>query len=695
MVSQIIFVIILIAAILFFRRNVKIIIRNINLGKDLDISDNKAERWKTMFRVAIGQGKMVKRPIAGILHIFVYVGFLMVNFEMIEILTDGIFGTHRILRDLLGATGYSALVSILEFFALAVIAACATFLWRRNVLKIKRFHSKEMTSWPRLDANLILITEILLMLAFLSMNAADTLLMHRGVIGGIAVGPFAFSQVFIPWFKNFNNETLHFIEQFGWWFHIVGVFAFLNYIPYSKHFHVFLAFPNVWYSKLGPLAKMPNMPEITKEVQIMLGILPEEDNPEEEDMPSFGAKDVKDLSWKNIMNAYSCTECGRCTSVCPANLTGKLLSPRHIMMAVRDRAEEVGKNIDKHGKDYDDGKTLLGDYISPEELWACTSCNACVEECPVDIDPLDIILSLRRNLVLEESKAPAEINTVFSNIENNGAPWQFSPEDRLLWAEGLDVPVMADVFAQGKKPEYLFWVSSAGCFDDRYKKVVRDFVKIMNYLKVDFAVLGTEESDSGDVARRAGNDMLFQMQAMQNIEIMNGYEVSKIVTCDPHDFNVLKNEYPELGGKYEVMHHTQFLQKYLADGSLKIDSDKFAGSKITFHDPCYLGRGNGEFEAPREVLNAIPSLKVEMKKNREFSMCCGAGGGQMFKEAEEGDKEIFIDRTEQAIETGADIICTACPFCMTMMTDGIKYTNKEEEIKNYDIAELVSISLGL
>jgi len=318
-----------------------------------------------------------------------------------------------------------------------------------------------------------------------------------------------------------------------------------------------------------------------------------------------------------------------------------------------------------------------------------------VEECPVDIDPLEIILSLRRNLVLEESKAPAVINTVFTNIENNGAPWQFSPEDRLLWAEGLEVPVLADVFAHGKKPEYLFWVSSAGFFDDRYKKVVRDFVKILNHLKIDFAVLGTEESDSGDVARRAGNDMLFQMQAMQNIEVMNGYEVKKIVTCDPHDFNVLKNEYPELGGKYEVLHHTQFLQQRLADGSLKIEGDTFADKKITFHDPCYLGRGNGEFDAPRDVLNAIPSLKVEMKKNREFSMCCGAGGGQMFKEAEPGDKEIFIDRTEQAIETGADIICTACPFCLTMLTDGVKYTNKEEEIKNYDIAELVSISLGL
>lgn len=296
---------------------------------------------------------------------------------------------------------------------------------------------------------------------------------------------------------------------------------------------------------------------------------------------------------------------------------------------------------------------------------------------------------------MEESKAPSGLNTVFTNIENNGAPWQFSQDDRLLWAEGLNVPVMADKFANKEKPEYLLWVGSAGAFDDRYKKVMQAFVKILNYLKVDFAVLGTEESDSGDIARRAGNEMLFQMQALSNIEVLNGYEVKKIVTCDPHDFNTLKNEYPDLGGNYELMHHTQFLKKFLDEGKIKIDSDKFAGSTITYHDPCYLGRANHEYDAPRDVLKAIPSVKVEMEKNRSFAMCCGAGGGQMFKEAEKGDKEIFIDRTEQALETGANIICTACPFCMTMLTDGLKYKNKEEEVKNYDIAELVAISLGL
>jgi Fe-S oxidoreductase len=357
--------------------------------------------------------------------------------------------------------------------------------------------------------------------------------------------------------------------------------------------------------------------------------------------------------------------------------------------------KEKGPGLVKEGKSYDDGKHLVYDYLTEEELWACTLCNACAQECPININHPSLILDMRRYLVMEESKAPSGLNTVFANIENNGAPWQFSPEDRMLWAEGLDVPLMSDKFANNEKPEYLLWVGSAGAFDDRYKKVMREFVKILNCLKIDFAVLGTEESDSGDVARRAGNEMLFQMQALTNIEVLNGYEVSKIVTCDPHDFNTLKNEYPDLGGKYEVIHHTQFLQQAIAEGKLKINSDKFAGNKITYHDPCYLGRGNGEYNAPRDVLKAIPSVKVEMEKNRSFAMCCGAGGGQMFKEAEKGEKEIFIDRTEQALETGADIICTACPFCMTMLTDGIKYKNKEEEVKNYDIAELVSISLEL
>ncbi len=360
-------------------------------------------------------------------------------------------------------------------------------------------------------------------------------------------------------------------------------------------------------------------------------------------------------------------------------------------MDTRARMKQKGPGLVKEGSGYDDGNSLVRTFITEEELWACTQCNACVQECPVNINQASLILDMKRYLVMEESAAPGGLNTVFQNIENNGAPWQFSPEDRMLWAEDLEVPLMSD----GKNPEYLFWVGSAGAFDDRYKKVTREFIKTLNHLKVDYAVLGTEETDSGDIARRSGNEMLFQMQAMMNVEILNGYEVKNIITCDPHDFNTLKNEYPDFGGNYNVYHHSQFLQKLISDGKLDINGDAFKGKTITFHDPCYLGRANGEYNAPRTIIDSVSDSVVEMKRTRSFALCCGAGGGQMFKEAEKGDKEVFIERTEDALETGCDIIATACPFCMVMMTDGLKYKNKEEEIMNYDIAELVSKSLGI
>lgn len=691
MISSIIFLIVLAITVFLFYRSVSIIIKNIKLGKPFDIKDQKEKRWKTMFLVAIGQSKMVKKPVAGVLHIMVYVGFIIVNVEMLEIMLDGITGSHRIFAFL---PYYNVLVSIFEVFALAVITACLVFLFRRNGLRLSRFHNAEMTSWPKLDANIILITEVLLMSALFSMNAADQVLQSLGTEHYTVTGGFLISGLLVPLFSNFSESTLLFIEGFGWWFHIVGVFAFLNYIPHSKHFHVFLAFPNVYYSKLKPAAYISNMEAVTTEVKIAMGIISEEEAGTEE-VARFGAKDVRDLTWKSLADAYTCTECGRCTDVCPANITGKKLSPRKIIMDTRDRLEIVGKGVAKEGDSFDDNKALWGDFISPEELWACTTCNACTTECPVNIDHVSIIMELRRYSSLEEASTPPTLNAALTNIENNGAPWQYAQDDRMLWADGMDVPVMANVFGAGQKPEYLFWVSSAGAFDDRYKKVIRSFTKILNHLKTDFAVLGIEESDSGDLARRSGNEMLFQMQALMNIEVLNSYEVKKIVCCDPHDFNTLKNEYSDLGGNYEVIHHTQFLQEQIDAGNLKIDGDAFEGSTITYHDPCYLGRGNDEYDAPRSVLAAIPSVKVEMEKNKASSLCCGAGGGQMFKEAEEGEKEIFMERTEQALETGCTIVATACPFCMAMISDGIKYKEKEAEVKNYDIAELVAISMNL
>ena len=433
MISNIIFIVFLLLAILFFYRNVMIISRSINLGKDVDLKDKKFERWKLMFKVTIFQSKMVSRPISGILHIFVYVGFIIVNIEMIEILIDGIFGSHRIFY----FTGqlYTILISIFEFFGLSVIIACIVFLARRNLFKVKRFWNKEMTLWPRSDANIILITEVFLMSAFLMMNACDSILQERAVDHYVKVGLFPLSSLFIPLFEGLPTNTLIFLERFGWWFHIIGVLIFLNYIPYSKHFHVFLAFPNVYYTRLEPKAQMSNMPSVTNEVKLMLdeSFEPQQDEENAEET-TFGAKDVKDLTWKNLMDSYTCTECGRCTSRCPANITGKKLSPRKIMMDVRDRLEFLSKRNTR--KELINKKDLF-DFIQPEELWACTTCNACAIECPVNIEPLAVIFEMRRYSVLEEASAPAPINSMFSNIENNGAPWQYSPEDRMLWADEL------------------------------------------------------------------------------------------------------------------------------------------------------------------------------------------------------------------------------------------------------------------
>ena len=434
MLANFIFSLLLIAAALLFSMNVRRISQNIKMGKSISIKDQKGKRWKNMLWIAIGQSKMTTRPISAVMHIFVYVGFIVINIEMLEILIDGIFGTHRSLL-FLGAI-YPVLISIFEIFALLVILACVIFLIRRNVIRLRRFWNKEMTSWPRSDANIILVTEILLMTSVLFMNAADGLLQTRGHAYYAATGSFLVSDLLHPLITGMSDGGLVILERAAWWFHIIGVFIFLNYVPYSKHFHIFLSFPNVYYGKLGPIGKMANMPSITNEIKMMLNpdaAAQMDSPPQEEEIGQFGAKDATDLDWKMLMDAYTCTECGRCTSSCPANITGKKLSPRKVVMDVRDRIEEVGRFVRKKGKDATDDKTLF-ERITPEELWACTTCNACVQECPVNIDPLAIILELRRYLVMEKASAPGELNATFSNIENNGAPWQFSNEDRMQWS---------------------------------------------------------------------------------------------------------------------------------------------------------------------------------------------------------------------------------------------------------------------
>jgi heterodisulfide reductase subunit C len=432
-IENILFIIALLAGGGLFLVNVRKIIRNISLGKKLDRSDNKAERWKIMAKVALGQSKMVVRPIAGILHIFVYVGFVIINIEVLEIVLDGIFGTHRLFAPFLGSF-YDVLIASFEILAFLVLFAVVVFYIRRNIIYIKRFRQKELNGWPKNDANLILLIETLLMTAFLTMNAADQVLQSRAVEHYTQAGSFPISSLITGLFDSWSTGSLIMYERIAWWFHILGILAFLNYLPYSKHFHIILAFPNVFYANLEKKGRFTNMAAVTNEVKMMLD--PSAIPVEIEGPVKFGAKDVADLPWKSLLDSYTCTECGRCTDECPANQTGKLLSPRTIMMKTRDRLEEVGKNMDANkGVFVDDGKSLLHDYITPEELWACTTCNACVEACPVLIDPLSIIIDLRRQLVMEEGAPPSSLNTMFSNMENNGAPWQFSPADRLNWAE--------------------------------------------------------------------------------------------------------------------------------------------------------------------------------------------------------------------------------------------------------------------
>ena len=427
---NIIFVVVLFLGLYFFCRNLYRLYRNINLGKQIDVSDNKKERFINMSKIALGQGKLIKRPVSGFLHVVVYVGFVIINIELLEIVLDGILGSHRLFSDYLGEL-YGYLIGTFEFLAVSVLLAVSAFWVRRNIIKLKRFFGDNMKGWPKNDANIILYFEVVLMILFITMNATDMKFqeMNSGnLISGYIAG----------FFNGYSSESLHLIERACWWAHIIGILIFMNYLYFSKHLHILLAFPNTYFAKLNNLGEVDNLNSVTNEVKLMMD--PEtafsNDVSETEEIEKFGSSDVMDLNKLQLLNAYSCTECGRCTSVCPANITGKKLSPRKIMMDTRDRIEEVGKNIDSNNGNFiDDGKTLLNDYITKEELWACTSCNACVQECPISIDPLSIILDMRRFLVMEESSAPLELNNMMSNIENNGAPWPYNQMDRLNWKE--------------------------------------------------------------------------------------------------------------------------------------------------------------------------------------------------------------------------------------------------------------------
>ena len=471
----------------------------------------------------------------------------------------------------------------------------------------------------------------------------------------------------------------------NWWLHALLVLAFLNYLPYSKHLHVIVSLPNTFLSNTSGPGTIGAMKPMDLE----------------SDAEQFGASDVMHLSWKNLLDGYSCTECGRCTSVCPANLTGKPLSPRKIVINTRERLGEVAPAI-VGGEDVysqpllgsaaagpTEGRRLTDTFISEDELWACTSCRACVTECPVSIDQLEIINELRRGLVLTESRFPEEIQPAFESLERNGSPWAFKPADRALWAEGMGIPTMAELAERGQRADVLFWVGCMGSFDDRARKVTIAFARILQAAGVRFAILGQEESCHGDPARRMGNEYLYQILAKQAIETLNGYHVTTIVTACPHCFHQIANEFPQLGGRFEVIHHSQFLARLLEEGKVPLDSEDGQHLRVAFHDSCYLGRYNEIYDAPRETLRRVlPVMAVaEPARTRDRGLCCGAGGGRMFMEERVG-KRINVERTEELLATGADSLAVACPFCLTMITDGARTLGSEIEVR--DIAEVVA-----
>lgn len=658
-IKNIVFILVFIASFTFLGFNIKRLISYLQVGKKEDRFDNIPTRIKNVLKVAIGQTKILRDPIAGLVHVLIFWGFLLFLFAVLEAIIQGFYSSFTF--EFLGPI-FSLITITQDVFGLLVLFAVLFALYRRYFQNIKRLdHGKESL----IDATIVLVLIMFVVLSMFGQNissvAANNFQLNDWEIRPISAN-------LAPIFYGFVPNSAYVYYEIFWWIHILVIFGFMNFLPYSKHLHVFTSIPNVYFEKLG-----------IKKFEIKSIDL------EDESIEQFGAADIEHLSWKQMLDGYTCTECGRCSDACPANFTGKLLSPREIIINTRKRTEEKAPLLINNSDNTNVlEKTLIHNYIKPEELWACTTCGACVHECPVTIEHLDTIVDMRRNLVLMESEFPNELNAVFKNLETNFSPWAFNHQDRAKWAEGLDVKTMAE----DSDCEYLFWVGCAGSFDSRYQKVSQAIVKLFNKAGVSFRILGTEEKCNGDTARRLGNEYLAQMMMMENVQTLNQYKVQKIVTGCPHCFNSLKVEYPQFGGIFEVYHHTEVLEELLENGKLQL-KDNNEKHQVTYHDSCYLGRYNEIYNSPRNSLNSIDGINlVEMQRNKDRGFCCGAGGGRMFLEETEGTK-INIDRTKEALETGADTVASACPFCMTMLSDGVKDFEKSEEVAVKDIAEIL------
>lgn len=663
MSANLVFLLVLVVSLGVFASSVARLIRQLRIGKPEHRFDQVLARIRTTLRVALAQSKILREPVAGTLHVLIFWGFLVLLLAVLEAIGEGLFPGFSFA--FLGPL-YQPLLLVQEVFSGLVILAVLGALVRRYVFRPKRL---EVDLHGQIDATIILVLILLVMVTTLGQNAARLALEgSEGAWGRV------FSAQMAGWFASPDIQAVRTWFALFWWLHMMLVLGFLNYLPYSKHLHVLTSVPNVFFSSLRPAGELKPL------------------DLEAENVETFGASDVEHLTWKQLLDGYTCTECGRCTASCPANITGKLLSPRKIIMDVRDRLKEKGPLMLAGKKPEDlsssDGKnplekSLLHDYISAEELFACTTCMACAQECPVAIEHVGTIVDLRRNLVLMESAFPPEVQVVFRNLENNATPWAFSSASRADWAEDLDVPRMSNV----GEAEVLFWVGCAGSYDSRYVKVSRAIVQLLKRAGVSFAILGTEEKCNGDPARRIGNEYLAQTLMKDNAETLGKYRFKKILTACPHCYNTLKNEYPQFGSTHEVVHHSDFLQSLVQAGKLRASHEVRA--KITYHDSCYLGRYNDVYNSPRATLSAVPGVDLlEMQRSRSRGFCCGAGGGRMWMEEKEGTR-VNIERTKEALATGAEVVGTACPFCMTMLTDGIKEEDGAGKAQVKDIAEIL------